>query len=654
MEALLNIAGARGGAGGGFLGAHDAERLIESLRDFEVDDVGSARWTEQRESLERLNVQAHHNAVTHSDEFVKEFLVSHDKVKTLVRELLVAEVWKEKVYPRFDKDALGAGVVATEVYLAHHHEATLCNLLEITFFHKDACAAAGDDALLELTDYCVRKLVYLVGEGDAPGSSAAADVAASVAALDETSAAVALSRTAWQELEEKTRDTRFAIAICALTVLRYLTDAMGDLPLGVMARLLDVHDAQTLLAPLLEKRPWVRGRKDASGKTVREAFQDGRWSVVPREDRMQLTKCDGQTWLALTNLVCDPKCRARYRYTDSRKRSMEKLKRHFNDVLFDQLPVLQDLQRAVDEVLLMVTPSAHEITAGRLILEQTPMTRDALLRRPDDAWRALAATQLATHFADSRENRAAARRRAEDMSEVFEFMMQMEDEAEKKRGVSAKRKGDPPPPPGVARVEFSRRAPDDSAADADATWYRWHVVDFAVDESAPSKEVCLTAEDGSGFELRGDRWKLKPPSASAAAAAPPPAVSERAAAAAAAAKAASPATPAPHDGKVTVTFGTARAEALLDLPAPGRVRADVSGGGGVDRGTAGEEAEALAAMAALPSAMWVTVGLLARDGFAAQLKLRRTPGVHEAYRCAKTGVYWVYEPSGGFVTTARR
>ena len=652
MEALLNIAGARGGAGGGFLGAHDAERLIESLRDFEVDDVGSARWTEQRESLERLNVQAHHNAVTHSDEFVKEFLVSHDKVKTLVRELLVAEVWKEKVYPRFDEDAIGAGVVATEVYLAHHHEATLCNLLEIAFFHKDACEAAGDDALLELTDYCVRKLVYLVGEGEAPGSSAAADVAASVAALDDD-AAVALRRTAWQELEEKTRDTRFAIAICALTVLRYVTDAMGDLPLGVMARLLDTHDAQTLLAPLLEKRPWVRRRVDkSSGKTMSEAFQDGRWSVVPREDRMQLTKCDGQAWLALTNLVCDPKCRARYRYDDARKRSMERLKRHFNDVLFDQLPVLQDLQRAVDEVLLMVTPSAHEVAAGRLILEQVPRTRDALLARSDDAWRDVAAAQLATHFADSRENREAARRRAEDMSEVFEFMMQMEEaQTAQKKASDTRTKGDPPPPPGVARVEFSRRAPD--AADADEhAWYRWHVVDFEVDESVPSKEVVLRSEEGSGFELKGDRRKLKPPTASAATAAPP-AMSERAKAAVAAAKAASSATPAPHDGKVTVTFGTARAEALLDLPAPGRVRADVSGGG-VDRGTAAEEAEALAAMAALPNAMWVTVGLLARDGFAAQLKLKKTPGVHEAYRCAKTGVYWVYEPSGGFVTTARR
>ena len=262
----------------------------------------------------------------------------------------------------------------------------------------------------------------------------------------------------------------------------------------------------------------------------------------------------------------------------------------------------------------------------------------------------MAATQLATHFADSQANLDAARRRAEDMSEVFEFMMQMEEQQKAQRAGSKKEKGDPPPPKNVARVEFSRRAPD--AKDDDDTWYRWHVADFEVDQEAPCKEVCLTLEDGSGFELKGDRRKLKPPRASAATAAPP-AMSERAKEAVAAAKAASSATPAPHDGKVTVTFGTACAEALLDLPAPGRVRADVSGGG-VDRGTAGEEAEALAAMAALPNAMWVTVGLLARDGFALQLKLKKTPGVHEAYRCAKTGVYWVYEPSGGFLTTARK
>jgi hypothetical protein len=37
-------------------------------------------------------LQAHHNAQTHSDEFVLELLVSFDKLSALVQELLVIEV----------------------------------------------------------------------------------------------------------------------------------------------------------------------------------------------------------------------------------------------------------------------------------------------------------------------------------------------------------------------------------------------------------------------------------------------------------------------------------------------------------------------------------------------------------------------------------
>lgn len=647
MEALISVAGARGGAGSGFLGALDAERLIERLADFEVDDVGSPKWTSQRESLERLNVQAHHNAVTHSDEFVKEFLVSHDKVKTLVRELLVTEVWKEKVFAHFDDKAIAKGVVATDVYLACHHEATLINLLEITFFHKDACESAGDDALLELTDYCVRKLVYLVGESTQPGSCAEADINATLKSMEDDTSTV-INRSSSQELEEKIRDTRFATAVCALTVLRYITDAMDVLPLGVMARLLDTHDAQTLLAPLLDKKPWSRRRKISGGQTVTEIFEDGRWHVRARENRLQIDKPSGQTWLALTNLVCDPKCRSRYKYDDARRRSMEKLKRHFNDILFDQLPVLQDLQRCVDEVLLMVTPSSGEVTAGRLILEQVPETREALLRRSENEWREVAKKQLSTSFADSIENRKSAKKRAEDMSEVFEFMMKMEESLKAEKAVPKK---DPPPPTNIVRVEFSRKAP---ASDTSAeTWYRWHMVDFQIDDSVPAKEVVLRLEENGGFELFGDRKKLKSPNVSSASIKTPEPASEAAKQALAAAKKASTNIPAPHDGKVTVTFGTTRCEVILDLPAPGRVKADVSGGG-VDRGSVAEEAEAVSQMENLPAAMWVTCGLLARDGFAVQLKLKKTQGVHEAYRCAKTGVYWVYEPSGGFVTVARK
>ena len=260
------------------------------------------------------------------------------------------------------------------VYLAHYHEATLCNLLEVTFFHQDACEAAGDDALLELTDYCHRKLVYL-------NAKAAADAEA-LAASQDRSADEMLKLRPHQEFEDKARDVRFGTACCALTVLRYLTDYVNQTPLCVMARMLDTHDTQMLLVPLLEERPWVRRRKNPSGsggRPIVEVFSDGRWTEQPREDRLQLTKCDGQTWLALNNLTATPSA-ARGAVRRSPKGTMERVKRHFNEVLFDQLPVLRDLQRVLDEILLMVAPPSHEVTQGRLILEVVPETRDAILK----------------------------------------------------------------------------------------------------------------------------------------------------------------------------------------------------------------------------------------------------------------------------------
>ena len=38
------------------------------------------RWTRQRERLEQLTLQAVMNAMQQTDEFVKEYLVSHEKV----------------------------------------------------------------------------------------------------------------------------------------------------------------------------------------------------------------------------------------------------------------------------------------------------------------------------------------------------------------------------------------------------------------------------------------------------------------------------------------------------------------------------------------------------------------------------------------------
>lgn len=50
----------------------------------------------------------------------------------------------------------------------------------------------------------------------------------------------------------------------------------------------------------------------------------------------------------------------------------------------------------------------------------------------------------------------------------------------------------------------------------------------------------------------------------------------------------------------------------------------------------------------MPQGLWVTVGLLAQDKFALQLRLKRKNGCRE--RNAEAGIYYLYSPVGGALT----
>ncbi len=54
--------------------------------------VGGEAWQEQHDAVVALNLQAHHCASSNADEFVKEALVLHDKLRVLVFDLLAFEV----------------------------------------------------------------------------------------------------------------------------------------------------------------------------------------------------------------------------------------------------------------------------------------------------------------------------------------------------------------------------------------------------------------------------------------------------------------------------------------------------------------------------------------------------------------------------------
>lgn len=77
-----------------------------------------------------------------------------------------------------------------------------------------------------------------------------------------------------------------------------------------------------------------------------------------------------QVWLALTNLVVDPNFRAKYNLNNFRKETLNRVRRFLNDLLIDQLPVLKDLQRVVDEVALNYRPNFDAYEDGALVIEQ--------------------------------------------------------------------------------------------------------------------------------------------------------------------------------------------------------------------------------------------------------------------------------------------
>ena len=65
----------------------EAERYVEELEKFDLEQVGSSKWMEQHRRLEKLNLQAHQNAMTNSDEYVLEAILTFNKLEVLIHDL---------------------------------------------------------------------------------------------------------------------------------------------------------------------------------------------------------------------------------------------------------------------------------------------------------------------------------------------------------------------------------------------------------------------------------------------------------------------------------------------------------------------------------------------------------------------------------------
>ncbi|CAL8353935.1 unnamed protein product [Gadus morhua 'NCC'] len=382
----------------------EGEVYVRCLEAFSLRDVGSQRWFRQHEYVVKLNMQAIISASSAHDEYVKELLVTHRKIPTLVHELILVEVWKQKVLPVLCQLQDFNPKSTFPLYMVIHYEATVINLLETIMFHKDSCEAA-EDSVLDLVDYCHRKLTLLASRTsrDGPPTSDQPSPAGTPGDL-----------STMQELQTQNAALEFEISLKALSVLRYITDHTDSI--SVINRLLCIHNMPCVLVQLIHCCPWSRY---TAGKV--EKYMNGTWQKIPPEDHLKMSKLDGQVWLSLYNLLLKEDCQRKYDFNNFNKNTILKLRGFLTEVLIDQLPNLLSFQRFLAH--LSVTDPAPP--KRDLILEQIPEIWDHIVHENAGKWKAIAKYQVKEAFNPSEKDlRQQAHRLAQTYSlDVLESLL---------------------------------------------------------------------------------------------------------------------------------------------------------------------------------------------------------------------------------------
>ncbi|ORC89758.1 zinc finger, MYND-type containing 10 [Trypanosoma theileri] len=397
---------------GSTLSPSEVEILVQQLKPIPIERVGTAEWKEQREAIERLNMCTHSNAVQKKDDTVKAFLIEHEKLPVLLHELLVMEVWRQRVLP------LVMDVVAqnpTAMYMYVYYEMVLLNLFECIAFHEEVVEALDED-VLELLSYCWRQVSRLFAEKDLNKI------------ITPPTAEEIQEESPQQHVERQLHQQRIQRAMTSLSVLWFIIDRLAQLPLAVSTAVFIQHDLVLGLAEVVMLQPWLR-----RGPGIVQKYTNGEFKQVSSSDALLVCTAEAHTWFSLHKLLCDPECRRRYPYTQSKKEVILRIRRFLNDTLVDQIPALTSLQRALEELSLLQPPSGTEAKfKSSLIIEQVPRIMTAVESARKCSWEDIAATFTAM-LQDPRVRNEDAMRMARIFDEMFAEQQQQQQQQQEQQ-----------------------------------------------------------------------------------------------------------------------------------------------------------------------------------------------------------------------------
>ena len=370
---------------------HIISELSRSFGNLDLAKYGTIAWIRDHAKFEKLNRTAHLQAVESTDEYVIDLALSHSSnppfLSKVIAELVSIQFWREKVFPPLEESGAIEASASARSYLVFHHESVLLNFLEVAFFHKSAVSSLSDH-VVDLVDLVYTKLV-------------------------KTCQLQPKLQTLWRQskivtshsatcLAEQVDLISYSQGLTCLNILRFLVDSRSDAPVTFTSRILRDFDIPMLLVPLLDNPPWVRvvpaptrakaATETAGAESLVEVFADGQWSA----DSGFVSKSTAQVLLILYSLVLDPDCIARYELSSSsmRKDNLLRVRKFLTADVIDQIPLLGDLLRALEELAISGginaggLPGKGASVAGIFAVEIVPEFRDALEQKFGAAGRA--------------------------------------------------------------------------------------------------------------------------------------------------------------------------------------------------------------------------------------------------------------------------
>lgn len=370
------------------LSIFEAECLVSKLKLLSIEQIGNKQWLNQHESIEKLNIQCHQSAQSKHDEFVVNEILTQDKLSVIIYNLITIEIWKEKIFPSI-VDKINEEL-SLKTYMILYEEASLVNMLQILLYHQSSMEeVSSDDALLELVDYCHRKLVHIVNDK---------------VNINDFNCHLLNENNASNKLLKQRKHLEFIISTYCVSIIRFITQHLSKTSISIIERVINTNEMIMVLISLIIKKPWTKKTENGN---ISKYNGNNKFISIDRNNMFRLTKIEGELWLSIYNLLLDKICANKYQLNNFRRNEILKLKPYLLPQIIDQLPILKGLKRTLEELTIInLDDSSSSIFNQKLdkklmFIEIVPEFRENLLNKD---FQKIANQQLRTIFNSDKYN----------------------------------------------------------------------------------------------------------------------------------------------------------------------------------------------------------------------------------------------------------